>query len=188
MIEKEEMMLEVEEIRQHPDRIWSSQDRELAAAVLEEIREDYPEAVLCGYLRNYWIPLNASQREELREMLESVWERMLDNLAEVEESLRDLHVTEKEKLAAWLDRKMKQVKAAYDGRIYREGIEIGFKSRNRDVYQLHGLEQAAGILGLEVEKREDVAGDVRKSFRYRGREFYEWIYCPEVPEGKEAEA
>lgn len=168
-VEREDIEIEVQEIRNHPEKIWSSKNRVLAGKVLEEIRKEYPEAVLCEWM-SCWIPLNGSQREELRDMLEDIRENQLDELHQLQYAIRQLRVTEKEKLEGWLEQKIVEKEALQAGRDYSEKIQSCITEKDAGYFQLYqGIEEAAEILG-ETLLEEEREGIHKKSFRFQGRE------------------
>lgn len=180
MINREELMkevmLEVQEIRNHPDRIWSSKDRNLAVQVCMEIKKEYPEAVLCdAWWGAFWIPLNETQREELRDMLEDVLENQKGEIGRLELALAQLRVTEKEKLEAWLARKIKEQDRLCVGRDYSETIKGCIDGEK--CFQLYkGIDEAAAVLGKEI-RQERRRGKIRKSFRFRDCEILQLEDC-----------
>lgn len=88
MFSREDIDYYVREIREHPERRWSTTDVFLAGAVFAEVEKFRPEARLYTVGANAWIVQDGNQREDLLHVLKTAEAARMDELEELWTGIR----------------------------------------------------------------------------------------------------
>ncbi|MCM1190642.1 MAG: hypothetical protein NC541_15285 [bacterium] len=178
MIDRDEIVCMLEQIKRHPEIPWNTPDRELAAAVYDEVKKDCPEARLCDTWINSWIVCSEGSRQELLEMLRSHIRRGEEELEELREAVRQLYATEGERISDWLDGQIRRKREYRENRDYSDGISLC--GGDADMLQLYkGIETVAEALGRELSSYQ-VKDRTEHQFRYGGVEICQLRSTEEV--------